>query len=101
MSGSENRAIKEVFASYGYTDLEIVAVEELGDNIEGLDGEYKLVLIKKSSLGRGYAFGAVNTKDKTFHDFEFKYNPLNIIMLEVFNSDEQMIDNLKTKYSID
>ena len=43
MSGSDERAIKEVLADNGYYDLEIVAVEDLENNIEGLAGNNKFV----------------------------------------------------------
>lgn len=94
MSGSDERAIKEVLADNGYYDLEIVAVEDLGNNIEGLAGNNKFVLIKKPSGEQKYGFGAVNIEDGTFQDFEFGYTPLNVLMLKVFSSGEQMnIDN--------
>jgi len=94
MSGSDERAIKEVLADNGYYDLEIVAVEDLENNIEGLAGNNKFVLIKKPSGEQQYGFGAVNIEDGTFQDFEFGYTPLNVLMLKVFSSGEQMnIDN--------
>ena len=94
MSGSDERAIKEVLTDNGYYDFEIVAVEDLGNNIEGLAGNNKFVLIKKPSREQKYGFGAVNIEDGTFQDFEFGYTPLNVLMLKVFSSGEQMnIDN--------
>ena len=83
--------VEKVLKENNYNDLQVVETRDLGSDVEGLNGNNLLVLLKGNTNGTvRYAMGAVNVKEKTVTDIAFRYGPLNIIIDKVFLSNEKM-----------
>ena len=87
--------VQKILEESNYPGFEVIDTMDLGSNVDGLNGENLLVLLKRNNGAIRYGMCAVNIKEKTVTDLAFGYGPLNIIVDKVFLSGEKMnISNL-------